>query len=194
MTPETFSFFEVLEERTFPKDTLVVFLDEKAAYDLRKLMQQIDVTVEPTSAQVNDFKKRAEDLKARIEKSKYTFYLTGVSDDRIENAREVANAQFEDKKLQRKTATQSIERYLPESEQMNYLKFFNAVVTSLHIEQIVQEATGKVMTAPSPDEVANFMDKAPEAAKQQINAALSSLRVSAIEYERSLDEGFLAKS
>ena len=195
MTPETFSFFDVLEERTYPKDVLSVFTDEAAAYDLNKLSVEIDMTPsdEQTPEKIEEFKERAENLQNRIAKSKYTFYLTGVSDDKIEDATEVANSAFEDKKLQRYTATKTIEKYLPESEQLNYVKYFNAVVMALHIEQIVEHKSGRVMTSPAPEQVLHFLNKAPMAAKEALNAKVQSLRVKSGDYESGLDEGFLAK-
>lgn len=196
MTPDTFSFFDVLEERTYPKDVVTVYLDEAAAYDFNKLSMEIDMMPQEdaTPEVIAEFQDRAQKLQDRLRKSKYTFYLTGVSDDRVEQASVVANEQFEDKKLQRYTATKTIEKYLPESEQMNYVKFFNAIVLSLHIEQIVQHKDGRVMTAPDPEQVLAFMEKAPEAAKKLVNDKISGLRVRANAYEAALDEGFFPKS
>lgn len=196
MTPDTFSFFDVLEERTYPKEVLDVFMDEAAAYDLNKLSVEIDMTPreEQTPEKIEEFKQRAEALQHRISNSKFTFYLTGVSDDKIETATEVANSAFEDKKVQKYTATKTIEKYLPESEQLNYIKYFNAVVMSLHVEQIVEHRRGRVMTAPGPDEILRFLDKAPTAAKNALNDAVQALRVRSSAYEGGLDEGFLAKS
>lgn len=192
-TQDTFSFFDVLEEVTYPNDVVTLYMDEAAAYDFAKLAAEIDITVEPDKKQVAAFKKRAEDLKTRIEKSKYTFYLRGVSDDRVSEAEELVEAKFEDVKRPRKNAQGHIERVLPPSEQKNYLRYFNAVVFSLHIEQIVQESTGRVMVAPHPDEVAHLYDKAPGSEKQKLSNAIGALRVRSEAYERSLDEGFFQK-
>lgn len=193
MTQESFSFFDVLEARTYPKDVKTVYLDESAAYEFGQLSAEVDNTVNPTAKQVKEFEKRAHDLQARLAKSKFTFYLTGVPGDMIESAQTIANEAFEDKKKQRKTATQTIERYLPEDQQLPYMKYLSAVVNSLHIEQILQHSTGRVMTAPSPDEVSHFWDKAPDAAKFELNTAIRKLSVRSADYERALDEGFLAK-
>ena len=196
MTPDTFSFFDVLEEVTYPKDVKTVYMDEAAAYDFNKLAMEIDMTPpeQQTPEKIAEFQERAEALKKRLHDSKYTFYLTGVSDDRVEEAAEVANAEFEDKKLQRYTATKTIEKYLPESEQVNYLKFFNALVLSLHVEQIVRHKDGRIITAPGPNEILHFMAKAPSAAKDELNRAIQALRLKSNQYEAALDEGFFPKS
>lgn len=193
-TIDTFSFFDVLEERTYPKDIQVVYMDEESIYQFEKLGAEIDETPEPSADQIAGFMERATALQEKIEASKFTFYLTGVSDDRIEDAKTLADDRFAPKRKQRKRADQSIEHYLPESEQLNYLKFLNAVIHSLHIEQVVQARSGRVMTAPSPDEVAHLWDKAPAAAKAALVGAIQRLRVDSNSYERSLDEGFFQKS
>lgn len=194
MTPDTFSFFDVLEEVTYPKDVFSVYMDEAAAFDFQKLSVEIDMSADPSPEKITEFKERAEAIAKRLANSKYTFYVSGVSDDRIELVTELVNKEFEDKKQQRYTATKTIEKYLPEEHQMAYVKFFNAAVLSLHIEQIVKESDGRVMTAPDPKEVIRFMDRAPEAAKAEVNNRIKALRVKSSAYENALDEGFLAKS
>lgn len=193
-SPDTFSFFDVLEEVTYPKDEVTVWTDERAVFDFKKLGIEVDMLTDPDKETIDRLLADAQSLQKRIEDSKYTFKLTGVSDDRIEEAAEVANKQFEDKKKQRKTAHGTIEKYLPEAEQLNYVKYFNAVVMSLHIEQIIRHKDGRVMTAPSPDEVAHFFNKAPGAAKADVNDKIQSLRLKSSAYESSLDEGFFQKS
>ena len=193
MTQDEFSFFDVLNEISYPKDEFSVYLDESAAFDFRKIQTEIDTTTEPDAERVEDWDARLEDIRTRLAKSKFTFYVTGVSDDRIEEAAEVANAQFADKKKQRKTASGTIEKYLPDDVAQDYLRFFNAVVLSLHIERIVQNATGRTMVAPSPDEVAQFLRKAPGAAKVEVNERIQALRAKSGEFESALDVGFFPK-
>ena len=199
MTPETFSFFDVLEEITYPKEVKTIWTDEAAVYEFRKIANEIDdiIVGTPEGEEPDlptDIQARLERIQDRIERSKFTFHLTGVSDDRIEEAAEIANAEFEDKKLQRKTATQAIEKYLPESQQLAYVKFFNSVVNSLHIEKIVSHRDGREMVAPSPQEVQHFFDKCPSAPKVELVEAIKALRVQSSNYERQLDEGFFPKS
>ena len=194
MTQEAFSFFDVLSEISFPKDVFSVYLDESAVFDFRKIQAEIDLAEDPDEALLAEWDERLKSVRDRLAAKKYTFHITGVSDDRIEEAAEVANAQFEDKKKQRKTASGTIERYLPDAVAQDYLRFFNAVVLALHVERIVEERTGREMIAPSPDEVAQFLRKAPGPAKQEVSERIQALRARASEYESALDEGFFPKS
>ena len=194
LSKETFSFFDVLSGVSYPKDVLTIYMDEAAAYDLEKLLREISGTSENdvTEESVEALRVKAEALKSRIENSKYTFFLTGVSDDRIVDARTLTDKEFEKRKKPRKNASGHIEKYLPEDQQYEWMRYLNAVVQSLHIEQIVAP-NGAVMTAPSPDEIAHFYDKAPGAEKGRLDQAIASLRVKSESYEASIDEGFLAK-
>ena len=192
-TEETFSFFEVLEGRTYPEDEVTVSMDEAAAYDLGKLQRDMDEAKEPTDLEIKEFQERADNLQKRIEDSKFTFHLKGVPDDLIADIKEVADERFHDKKINRKNAQGHIERILPEGENANYMRFFSAVMMSLHVTSIQEHRTGKVMTAPSADEIAYFYDKAPGAAKERLSQAIAALRVASAQYEAQLDEGFFPK-
>lgn len=193
---ETFSFFDVLEERTYPEDKVTVSIDEAAGYELSKLANKLRELRMSENASEEDYKaveKQADELKERLEASQFTFYLKGISDDSVTDAIEVVDGAFEKKKTQVKAADGTIVRKLPESESMNYARYLNAVVLSLHVQRIVRHKNGSVMVAPSPDEIANFFDKAPSAAKERINTAMQSLRVASSSYEATLDEGFFLK-
>ena len=196
---DSFSFFDVLEERTYPEETFSVYLDEGAAYEYAKLRIEVDrvgidldsddYDDEARKAQGQEFVDRAEALKERMRKSRYVFHVKGVSDDRIVDAKEIVEERFSDKKRQRKRADGSLEKYLPEDVQIDYVRFLDAVMLSLHIQQI-EAPNGKVMTAPSADEIAHFMDKAPSAAQARVRDKIHALRVESADYEAGIDEGF----
>lgn len=190
---DTFSFFDVLEGRTYPTDEVTISIDEAAAYDLEKVAREFSKVTDITNEDVEKYQAKLDALKDRIENSKFTFYLQGVPDDLIEDAKDVADERFDKKKKQRKTADGRLEKYLPEEEQMAHVKFFSAVVMALHVTKIYNHKTGAELVAPSPDEVGHFFDKAPGAAKQRLNTAISSLRVESSAYESTMDEGFFPK-
>lgn len=193
---DTFSFFDVLEERTYPTDEVTISIDEAAGYELNKLAMKLHELRTSEGATEEDYaavEQQADDLRERIERSQFTFQLKGVSDDRITDAMEVVEARFEDKKVPRKKADGSLQRELPKSEGLNYARFLNAVTFAMHIEQIVRHKNGSVMTAPDADEIAAFFDKAPHAAQERVATAIQSLRVASSTYEASLDEGFFPK-
>lgn len=191
-TKETFSFFEVLAERTYPTDKVTVFLDEQAAYDAHKLALEMDSAKNPTNEDIEEYTERIEALRYRINQSQYTFHLRGISDDHYADAKAVVDGRFKPKQKHRKRADGSLEEFLTPDDQMAYLRFLSALMISLHVEQIV-DPQGRINTAPSADEIAYFVDKAPSAATEALNAAVQALRVSSSEYERALDEGFFQK-
>lgn len=190
LTPETFSFFDVLSGDEYPKDSVEIFLDETSAHKLNKVLDKIQRAAPDDD--IEDLVTEAGRLHMKVEQSMHTFYITGVSDDVIADLREVAEGHFEDKKKPEKTADGRLTRRLPESEQMNYVRYFNALVMSVHIEQVVN-ARGQINTAPDVDEVALLISKAPVSQKEKLGNAIAGLRVKASEFEASIDADFLAK-
>ena len=194
LTPETFSFFEVLEGILYPKDEVEVYLNEQAAYELRKLYEKISGTPEEdlTEDDKAGLLLEVDRLKAAIDASKYVFKITGVSDDVITDLRTLAESRFEDKKKQVKAADGTLKRYLPESEYINFGRLLSALVLAAHVEQIVAP-DGRVMTAPGEDELARFMDKAPTSEKLKLQQAIEKLKVESSDFESKVDADFLAK-
>jgi hypothetical protein len=193
LTPETFSFIDTLAEKEYPSDTVEIFMDEVAAIELAKIAIKIDQIPESDPETLEVFLKDAVKWQKRLEKSMHLFRIRGVSDDTITDIREIAEAEFEGRKKPRRTANgQHLERILPESEQTNYVRYFNALVLSVHIEQI-ERTDGAVLTAPSAEEIATFIDKAPTAGKEKLQRAIAHLRARAEDFERKIDVDFLAK-
>lgn len=190
LTPETFSFFDVFSGKAYPKDTVEIFMEEEAMFRLNKLLDKIHG--EPDGPERDKLIDQAAALHAKVEASKMTFHITGVDDDFITGLREVADAHFEDRKKQVKTADNRLVKHLPESEQLNYVKYFNALVMSAHIEQVV-DARGRVNTAPDADQVGHMISQAPTSQKEKLQRAIGALRVSSEEFEASIDADFLAK-
>lgn len=196
--PEDFTLFDLVEGVEYPKTTETVMMDEKAAYELIHLVEDIKryrAEAEELSDEVlEEYRSQVEKLQADIEASKVTFHLTGVSDDLIGSAGEIAEAKFEGLKKQIKGADGLIQKVLPQAEKVNFMRYLSAVTQSMHIEKVVRHKDGAVRVSPSPDEVAHLMGNAPSAAKAALVAAINSLRVKAADYEANLDEGFFQKS
>lgn len=189
---DTFSFFDVLSERTYPTDTVTVFLDEQAAYEGRKIALEMESAEDPTEVDVEKYSARIDALRDRIQASEYVFHLRGISDDKYADAKAVVDEKFKGRQKQRRTADGRLEKYLDEDDQMAYLRYLSALMISLHVDQIV-DPNGRVNTAPGADEIAMFVDKAPSAAVEKLNEAVKALRVSATQYEATLDEGFFLR-
>lgn len=193
LTPESFSFNDTLAERPYPKDEVEVYTDEVAAYELDKIALKINALPAGEDDELDMLLAEAEMYQERIEQSKHIFYITGVSDDTVSDLKEVADGEFEKRKKPRKNAAGHIERILPENEQMAYLRYFNALNLSVHIEQIVRVRDGARMTAPDVEEIATFVDKAPTSQKHKLQFAIQALRADSESFERKIDADFLAK-
>ncbi|AXC37907.1 tail assembly chaperone [Microbacterium phage Jacko] len=195
--PADFDMFDMLSGVSYPEDTVTVALNEKAAYELAHLEQDIlnyrSENEEPDEAVLAEYQSQLEEIVKRIEASKMTFHLRGVSDDLISSAGDIAEEKFKDRKLNQKAADGRIVKYLPEGEKMAYLRYLNAVTYSMHITKFVRHSDGAERVSPNADEIAAFMDKAPDAAKQKLVRAIQELRVAAANYEASLDEGFFSE-
>lgn len=191
LAPETFSFFDTFEGQGYPKDKVTIFTNEKVAYDLNRTLEKISRLAE--GEERDKLVDEAGALHQKLEASEYTFSITGVPDDMITDLRDVADKAFEDRKKKIKGADGRNVSILPDSEQLNYVRYFNALVMSVHIEQVV-DSRGRVNTAPSADEVAHLLDKAPTSQKEKLQRAVNDLRVSASDFEASISSDFLAKS
>ena len=190
MTPETFSLFDVLSGQAYPKDVVELYFDEVSAFELDRALRTIERA--DSSEDLTEQVKRMNDLREKVAKSKYTFYLTGIPDDMMSDFQEVTEAKFKEKQQLRKGADGQLHPHLPKSEQAAYVRYFNALVNSAHIERIVAP-DGRVNTAPDVEQVAFLFDKAPTSQKEKLSNAIAGLRVSAETFEAQVGADFLAK-
>lgn len=196
-TPDTFSMFDMLDGVEYPEDEVTVSMNEKAAFDLARLTAEIKryqtEAEELEDSVLEGYRIRLEKLTEAIERSKVTFYIKGVPDEIITGARDIVDAKFEEFKKPIKAADGLIRKILPEHEHLNYTRFLNAVIHSMHVYKVYYHASGAT-TGFSPDEMAAFIDRAPDAAKGLLISKIQELRVKAEDYESNFDEGFFQKS
>jgi hypothetical protein len=192
LTPETFSFINTLAEVDYPTDEVEIVMDEKATIELKRILDKLKDVPEDDIDTMEAFLNDAKYWQDRRDASIHIFRLSGVSDDTISDLQDVAAAKFESLRKPRKGVTGQLERVLPESENKNYARYFNALVLSVHIHQI-ERADGAILTAPSAEEVAVFIDKGPTAEKEKLQRAIGALRARSEDFERRIDVGFLAK-
>ncbi|AXC36277.1 tail assembly chaperone [Microbacterium phage Fork] len=190
---DNFSFFDVLEGTSYPEDTVTVALNEKAAYQAKKLMLEHAAMENPTKAELESFQKRLERVRNEIEESKVTFDLRGVDAEKISSAGDIVDEMFVDKKLTFKGADGRVRKYIPDEVAKDYARMMNAVVMSMYVVRATYHRNGKTFIGISPDDMARFFDKAPEAAKGRLADAVRGLRVEAEAYEAELDEGFFSE-
>jgi len=200
VTPANFSFYDMMAGVSYPKDVITISLDEAAAYDAAKIVEDFEKTdvssLTPTQAKkaAKDFEARIAEVTERVSRKSATFHLTGVSSDLVESAKESVDDMFMDKRRQRKLADGSLQKYLPEDQMQPYMRMLNATIYALYIEKVVYNENGVTFVAPDPDMIAHFYDTAPDGAKAKLSEGIQKLRVEAGQYESYLDEGFFQKS
>ena len=187
---ETFSFMELLQGRGFPKDSITVYLDEAAAYELQK--------AETASAHLEDgpeleaSEKRISALQDTLRETAYVFKLTGVSTELKEDLLEVAHKQFPSKYDQAKNfMTGSVEKV--EKDNPDRDRYFASLLYQAHTEQIVAP-DGKVDTTPSVETIGDFLRKGPAAQVHKYIGAINKLQLTSNVFEETTNEDFLAKS
>nr|DAW17424.1 MAG TPA: hypothetical protein [Caudoviricetes sp.] len=77
-----FKLEEVIKGVGFPEDIVDIYLDSESAYKLSKVNDLIISTVEPEALAKYDA--QAEELKAKILKSRLRFYMRGIDQKQIE--------------------------------------------------------------------------------------------------------------
>lgn len=75
----TFNLIERLQGRGYPTEDVVVYLDEKTAWEIAQIDKRIND--EKNDARVNALVAKREKLVAEVEKSKYTFTLQGMPNE-----------------------------------------------------------------------------------------------------------------
>lgn len=197
LSEDAFDLFSLIEEDYgFPESEVEVYLNEKAAHDrttrIRKIAK-LDRENPEHHALLRKLIDEVKDLEAKIDASRVTFKLRGVDNSRIEEARELTNAHFEAKKKQRYLADKSVQRYLPEDQQLESLKYFNALANSLYVVEVI-DSQGRSQAAPGVDRMFAFLDKGPESQRRKFLEAVADLRVDSSQFESRLDDSFFPKS
>lgn len=82
--PGTFSILNVLKERAYPRDEVIIYLDEQAAYDASELQEKInELESNPNPTIIEELeilKTKQELLVNKIDNSKYVFSIVGISE------------------------------------------------------------------------------------------------------------------
>lgn len=197
LSEEAFDLFGLIEEDYgFPEGQVEIRMNEKAAHEhmlnMRKLAK-LDAENPEHHALMRKLIDETKALEEKIDASKITLHLRGFASDRLEEAREITDGIFEPKKKQRMLADKSIQRYLPQNEQLEWAKYFNALANSMHVTKVVDHL-GREHAAPGVDWMYSFLAKGPESQRKKFLAAVQELKVPTDQFEARLDDSFFPKS
>ena len=200
-SPAKFNILSVLQERAYPTDEVVVYLDEHTAYlasqaeeDIKAANAAIDKDFEDTKAEakLKDAEERLEKLMAKMSESKYVFTIKGIPEGRREELLIDAEKEYPIEYDEEKNPfTGEVNRTEKENRERNRL--FTNMLWSENIEKITAP-DGAVQEKLSPEDVKAIRASLPLASIGAINQAIEKIRAATAVFLYSVDEDFLAKS
>lgn len=160
---KTFDVADMFTGKAYPKDSVVVYMDEGAAYELYKLREEaLQALQEGDEKAGKAIEKRLKELVKRGAESKYTFHLTGVSRDDRKAVIDLVRSEFP-------AEADFLGREKPNAEADE--KYAN-LYWALHIEKI-ERPDGALIVAPDEATIKVIRGNAPDPA---INAIESKIR------------------
>lgn len=194
--PGTFSILNVLKERAYPKDEVVVYLDEQTAFKAAELKTKIDELNQLADLENQDvIDALIEERDAfinELEDSKYTFFIDGISeglrDDLMNEALEEYPMEYDEEKNPFTGETTRKERENKERD-----KFFTDLLWFNHIVKIVAP-DGSVQDKVTMKDVQELRRSLPIAAITKITGSIDKIRMATALFMMTVDEDFLAKS
>lgn len=170
-----FSFAEVLEGRSYPRDEVQICIDEDLLYRLKKARADGD----------ENLVKQLEEKKA---KSTYTLKLVGVSSEKREELEKIAEEKFPRRYEQIKNFKDgTLQRQeVPSEERADYN---NDLLWATQIEQIIAP-DGRVDTAPGVATARKLRKTAPLGELIRVQQAIVSLVMTSDVFERKTDAQF----
>lgn len=202
-SPKTFNIINVLAERSYPKASVSVSLDEGTAYEAAMLKEKLDETVSkigtknPSAEQrqkIEDMTTQLEQLTAKMMSSSYTFRIVGISEGKREDLAREAKKKYP---IEYQAASQlsslmggtnePTEKPSPERDNL-----FTDLLWKEHIESI-EDPDGNIQTNLTYNDVKTLRSSLPLSSLAKINAAIERVRTSTAVFMMETGEDFLAK-
>lgn len=177
--PGVFNLSEVIKGRGYPQKDVTVYIDGAAAFELVELEEKMK-SLSEDSAEYAKLEKQAEDLAHKVQDSKLTFTLRGVSQSIVEAISEKADKQFS-----------------RESEDEYNSDWFKFYVTSLVAENLVRvtDKDGNVDERHfTYEEVSEIRDNVPIESWTLLVNTMQKLTLATGYFKGLTDAGFLPKS
>lgn len=194
--PGTFSILNVLEERAYPREDVVVYLDEQSAYEASQLQERIDELGKSKSldiqADIDVLILQRDEAVAKLEDKKYIFSIVGISEGLRDDLMSEAAEKFPIEYVENKNPlTGEVKR--EEKEDKDRDRLFTNLLWHSQIEKITA-ADGSVQETVTIKDVEALRRQLPIAATGAITQSIERLRVSTAVFMMSVNEDFLAKS
>lgn len=191
MKPGTFSIVDAIKERAYPSDDIAVYMDEASSYKAAELSKKLE-SLDSTTKEYIDTQKQLDKVIEVIEKSKYVFTITGISEGKREELYELALKKFpmeykEDKNI----LTGETKKVEIENAERDSL--FTTLLWSAYIRKITNPE-GAVQENLSPEDADELRKSLPIAVNGIINSSIQNMRAATALFMYKVDEDFLAKS
>lgn len=194
--PGTFSIINVLKERSYPIEEVNVYLDEQAAYEASKLQDKIDEITKSTDMQAHEeaevIAAERDAAIAKLEKSKYVFTISGMSEGKRDELQELSVEKFPIEYEESKNPFTG-ETTKAEVDNKQRDRYFTNLLWVESIKKIVNPE-GDVQDGVSISEVESLRELLPIAGISSITQSIEKLRISTAIFMSNVDEDFLAKS
>lgn len=194
--PGTFSIINVLKERSYPIEEVNVYLDEQAAYEASKLQDKIDEITKSTDMQAHEAAEviaaERDAAIAKLEKSKYVFTISGMSEGKRDELQELSVEKFPMEYEESKNPFTG-ETTKAEVDNKQRDRYFTNLLWVESIKKIVNPE-GDVQDGVSISEVESLRELLPIAGISSITQSIEKLRISTAIFMSNVDEDFLAKS
>jgi hypothetical protein len=203
-SPSVFNIVDAIKDRGYPRDEVVIFLDEETAYKASLIQEKISIldlgankkdTAEQIASREEQRDKLIEErdnIAKKLSESKYTFILRGISegqrDEIFENVGKKIPSQFN---VERNPLTGEKEKTEIENPERD--KLFTNMLWAAYIEKIVSPS-GEEQIGVSVEDASQLRYSLPLAGVQKINECIEKLRIAAAAFMYEVDEDFLAKS
>ena len=198
-TPGTFKILDVIQGRGYPEQVVRIYLDEATAYQAALVKEELEELDGKPNSSINE-KKRAdliekqEDLIEELQKSMFTFHLSGISESKREEiynqAKKKYPIEYEKPSDLIALTGQKQERVEKESPERDTL--FTELLWAESIQRIVSPE-GDEQERMTYSEVKQMRGLLPLASSAALNSAIEKLRVSSAIFMSQVNEDFLAK-
>ena len=187
---KTFSIVEAIRGRSYPSFKVDVYLDEAAAFEAAELQEELDTTVD-SAVDTKAIQKKIDAAVARMNKTKVTFTIGGISEgereDVLNKAIEAFPYEYEETKSPITGVVTKTEIEDPKRD-----KYFTNLLWQAQIRK-VESADGGVQDEFSIEEIAELRRSIPVAGLAAINEAIEKVRIATLRFMQKVNEDFLAK-
>lgn len=198
----TFSIIDVLSERSYPETSVSVSIDESSAYQAAIVKEELEALINSVNgkattakqkSEISDLEDKIEELTVKLNKSKYTFNLMGISEGKREelwrDACKKYPVEYEKNDISALlgTAANKAEKPSPERDSLFTDYLWLACIRS------IEDPDGNLQESLAYNDVKSMRNSLPLSAIAKINEAVEKLRTATAVFMMETGEDFLAK-